>query len=339
MTEQAKETQDPADLCEPEEDSGGVNTPEYWSVLKKRRKMIGCIVAATVVLTSALSLFMTNIYQAKAVIIPVTVRESGSMGNASLAALASQIGGLPGISSPSAATSSEIVGLLNSNVLREKMIKQYNLMPVMFYKKWDVRQNDWKKGSAFSKWNPLVYLPSLTKTNSGALSKNARKKNPDAPDTWDALRMLDDMVKVNRNLKDNTITIFVDFYDPEMAARIAEYYLLTLTDYMSSEAKRVAATNRKYLEEQLGNTTDPIIKQKTYNMIAEQIETGMMAEVKENFAFKVIDPPLAPDRKIKPIRSKMVLLSLFISLILSICVAFFLEYLKKNKMKNGEVGI
>jgi len=68
-----------------------------------------------------------------------------------------------------------------------------------------------------------------------------------------------------------------------MASKIVEYYLATLTNYMSSETKRVANTNRKYLEEQLVNTSDPFIKQKIYNLIAQQIETAMMAEVKENF--------------------------------------------------------
>jgi uncharacterized protein involved in exopolysaccharide biosynthesis len=64
-------------------------------------------------------------------------------------------------------------------------------------------------------------------------------------------------------------------------------------------------------------------------MIAQQIETGMMAEVKENFAFKVIDPPLAPDKKIKPKRAQMVMLSLIVALFVGIFVAFFREYIEK----------
>ena len=85
----------------------------------------------------------------------------------------------------------------------------------------------------------------------------------------------------------------------------------------------------QYLEEQLGSTADPFIKQKTYNMIAQQIETGMMAEVKENFAFKVIDPPLAPDKKIKPKRVQMVMLSLIVALFVGVFAAFFREYIEK----------
>ena len=70
----------------------------------------------------------------------------------------------------------------------------------------------------------------------------------------------------------------------------------------------------------MGSTADPFIKQKTYNMIAQQIETGMMAEVKENFAFKMIDPPLAPDKTIRPKRGLIVILSMVMSLFLGICI-------------------
>jgi uncharacterized protein involved in exopolysaccharide biosynthesis len=59
----------------------------------------------------------------------------------------------------------------------------------------------------------------------------------------------------------------------------------------------------------------------------------MMAEVKENFAFKVLDPPIVPDQKIKPKRTQMVILALVASLFLGIFVAFFKEYLAKRKMQ------
>lgn len=305
-----------------------INLLDYWRVIREHRKMIAWVMGITIVATTVVSLCLTDIYRAKAVIIPVAVKDSSGGGSASLGILAQQFGGLPGIAMPASSTASEIVNLLNSNILREKMIQQYNLLPILFYNKWDAKKQIWKQGYATLLVNSLSAFP----------EKSSLKRYPDIPDTWDALRLLDKMVIVSRNTKENTITISVDFHDPELAAKIADYYLLTLTNYMSSEAKRVAATNRKYLEEQLGATTDPFIKQKTYNMIAQQIETGMMAEVKENFAFKVIDPPMAPDKNIKPKRLQMVLLSMVMSLFLGICLAFVLEYCNKIKTQNREVG-
>jgi len=273
---------------------------------------MGVAVFATVIAT----LFMTNIYEAKTVIAPVMGRDGGS-GSAGLSALAQQLGGISGATTSSQANAAEVVSLLNSNILKRKVIEQYKLMPILFSKQWDEKRQTWKRGFAILGFRLFNY--------------------ENIPNTWDALRLLEGIVKINRNNKDNTITISIYFHDPKLAAMIADYYLLTLTNYMSSEAKRVATTNRKYLEEQLGSTTDPFIKQKTYNMIAQQIENGMMAEVKENFAFKVIDPPLPPDRKIKPHRGLTVFFSLVISLFIGIGVVLFMEYYEKMNRERREV--
>ena len=136
-------------------------------------------------------------------------------------------------------------------------------------------------------------------------------------------------------MKEKSITISAEFDDPIIAANLVNYFLAALSDHMSSEAKRVAAINKKYLEEQLLQTADPFIKQKIYNMIAQQLETSMMAEVKENFSFKVIDPPKVPDLKIKPKRAQMVMIAFIMALFMGVFVAFFLEYLEKqNIMKS-----
>jgi uncharacterized protein involved in exopolysaccharide biosynthesis len=162
----------------------------------------------------------------------------------------------------------------------------------------------------------------------------ADKKEPGVPDMWDGIRALDAKVKIEYNLKEDIITIAVNFRDPDMAARIANYYIITLNDYMSSEARRTANINKEYLEKQLRVTNDNIIQQKIYNLIADKIETTMMAEVKENFAFKVLDPPMAPDMKSKPKRGLMVITAFIMSLFLGVFVVLFREYLKNVKAQS-----
>src|SRR3972149_6668447 len=319
---------------EPIEDE--INLLDLWRVICKRKILISLMVLTSVFGTGLYSLYMKDIYSSKAVITPISSKEGGGGG---LSALAQQFGGLPGISLPGSSSSSEIVNLLKSNILREKLIKRYNLLPVLFYEKWDEGKKDWKKGekSGFS-LNPFIYIQKVVaavkpKTQNSKLK--TQDQNDGNPTVWDGLRMLNGMVKVNNNAKDNTITVSVDFHDPETAARMVEYFLAALTDHMSGEAKRVASTNRKYLEEQLGATADPLLRQKIYNLIAQQIETSMMSEVKENFAFKVIDPPKVPDKKIKPKRSQMVMISFVTSLFAGIFIAFFIEYIAKMKEKGG----
>jgi len=337
MPEQADErTVQP---CERRFDDEGVNLLDCWEVLHRRRAVIFWTVMISVALTILATLFMTNVYRANAVIVPVTAKDGGTGGNAALTALASQFGGLTGISTPSSASTAEIISLLKSNILRERMIRQYDLLPLIFPERWDAGAGTWKRGGAGLSLHSLSEF-SLRKRRGAAVSSvSGVKKDPDVPDTWDALRRLDDMIAIRKDVKDQTITISADSPDPAVAARLVECLLVTLTNYMSSEAKRVAATNRRYLEEQLGSTADPIIRQKTYNMIAQQIETAMMAEVKENFAFKVIDPPLTPDRTVRPKRILMVAVSLAAALLIGTLLAFFLEYLKKEQARGREVGV
>ncbi|MGD0276259.1 MAG: Wzz/FepE/Etk N-terminal domain-containing protein [Syntrophales bacterium] len=314
-----------------------INLLELWQVIWKRRKLIIRIVLIVVLVTAISSLFMTNIYQSSAVITPV----SNQGGGGTMAALAQQFGGLAGmtnldIAMPGASSASDIMNLLKSNILRQKVIEQHNLLPILFYKDWDEKQKKWKKEEGGISLNPMEWMSSLV----GLFASHDAKKKKGIPDNWDALRLFDDIVDIKNDIKGNKITISVSFHDPEMAAKIVEYFISTLTDHMSSEAKRVAETNRKYLESQLIETSDPFIKQKIYNLIAQQIETAMIAEVKENFAFKVIDPPKVPDKKIKPKRTMIVLLSLFVALFMGIFVAFFLEYLEKarSQVSNGQIA-
>lgn len=329
MTEKNNRTEDDINCRRDFDQDDEINLLELWQVVWKRRKLIAYIVIACVVATVIVSLCMRNIYESSAVITPVETKSGGGSGGMAAALAAMGGGGLGGlIGLPESASSSEIMLLLNSNILREKIIKEHNLLPVLFADQWNEEKKTWKRG-VFS-LNPLTWISNLITAVKPA-DKKAVKKDPGVPDMWDGLRALENIVNVKSNIKEKSITIAVQFDDPVIAANIAGYTIAALNDHMSSEAKRVAAVNKKYLEEQLLQTADPLIKQKIYNMIAQQVETTMMAEVKENFSFKVIDPPKVPDRKVKPKRAQMVMLSFVVSLFIGVFIVFFLEYLEKIK--------
>lgn len=275
---------------EREEFSDEINLLDYWKVILKNKKYIIIIVSVAVAVTIVVSLLMTSVYEAKAVIAPASQQNVPS----SMGSLAAQFV----IATPAPSNVTEIVGLLNSNILREKLINKYNLLPVFF-------------------------------------KKDALEKKSEDEKIWEGLRFLEDVLKINFKQKDNIIELSMQFKDPNTAADILNYTLTELNEYMSSEAKRVAEANKKYLELQINETSDPFIKTKLYNLIAQQIEQSMMAEAKENFAFKVIDPSKAPDKRIKPKRTLMVIIAFVTSLFAGIFFAFFKEYIDKLKGKTG----
>jgi len=297
----------------------------YWRILQRRRRFIGWFVLSVVVLTTLVTLMMKNIYQATAVISPISTKDNSG----AISALAQQFGSLPVASILGApTTSTEIVNFLNSKILREKVIEKNNLLPVLFPNRWDKEKGGWKEGF-FSgiDLNPVTLIGRLADWIQPGRPE-PRTAKPGVPDLWDGLRKLENTVRIRNDQKWNSITIAVTHPDPDAAAKIAEHFLTALNDYMSSEARRVALVNRKYLEDQLNTTADPLIRQNIYNLIAQQIERSMTAEAKENFAFRVIDPPRVPDKKFKPQRAEIIVKSLFAALFFSVIMAFFLEYRK-----------
>lgn len=263
-----------------------INLLDYLKVILKHKRLIAWIIGVIVVLTAIVSLVMTPIYRAKAVILPIA--SQGERFGAS--AIASQFG----FAVPEQPNKSEIVGLLNGNILRERVLKRYKLLPVL-------------------------------------LEESSIKGKTEDEKLWMALRYLENTLKINPKQKENTIEISMEFKDPKVTSDIINYVLSEITDYMSGETRRVAETNQKYLESQIDKTADPFIKTKIYSLIAQQIETSAMAEAKENFAFKMIDPPKVPDKRIKPKRRLMVAISFVVSLFLGIFVAFGKEFLEKQK--------
>lgn len=302
---------------------------DYLHALWKRKVLIILPAAVAVFATAAYSLSMKDVYQATAVISPISDKGGGE----GISTLVQQFGGMVGISLPNSASSSEIINLLKSNVLREKVVEKYKLLPVLFPEDWDEGKNAWKRED---RGNLTMNLSSAVMKASEAFGANARAPRPGAesrggPTMWDAIRKLDGIVAVKNNPPSGTITISVDSQDPETAAAMVNYFLATLVDHMSEESRRVARANERYLEKLLMTTADPIIRQKIYNLIAQQIEVSMMAEMKENFAFKIIDPTRTPDVRIRPKRKQMVVLSLIISLFAGIFLALFAEHVKRHR--------
>ncbi len=304
-----------------------INLLDALRVVWRRRAFIAVFTLACALGAAMITLFMTDLYRASAILTPVNAKEK--IGG-ELSLIAQQIGGLSGITLPSSGSSSEIVSLLNSNILKEKVIKDYDLLPVLFPGQWDREKKAWKVPDK-SFFRPSAISGFLT----GSYRSAESPANAQGPTVWDGIRRLDEITKVNANAKDNTITLTVEFHDPVLAAKLAEHFLTALTLHMSGEAKRVAEVNRRYLVEQLGSSADPIIRQKIYNLIAQQVEVFMMSEVKENFAFKVIDPPRAADRRVWPRRSSIVELVFAASFLAASFGAFAIDYIENRLRKEG----
>jgi uncharacterized protein involved in exopolysaccharide biosynthesis len=259
-------------------------------LFKRRKYTFLLVVGVSVMATAVVSFLLPEIYEAKAVILPVSRQDSTT---AAKSAVAAQFG----LSAPDTSDSSEVVSLLESNVIKTRIFKKCGLLPFL------VQEEDLK-----------------------GKSENER--------LWEGIRRLRKTLRVDFNRKDNIIELSMQHREPAVAVRVLSCMLEELTGQMTGEARRVADTNRRYLESLIDETSDPFIRAKIYSLIAEQIQTAMLTEVKENFAFKVIDPPLEPDRKVKPNILLNIATSFIFASFVGAGVIFLREYLDAHAGKD-----
>lgn len=224
-------------------------------------------------------LLATPVYKADALIAPPEV--SGRPG---AGALLSQLGGLGGMMASQIGFGNNGLDrmeiLLTSRELNEKLIRDHDLLPELFPKLWDRKSKAWKAGVDTS----LLLRRGIEIMRTGVLD-------------------------VSTNPKKNVLTITASFRDSVMAASIVEFYLKTLNERIRSGVIADAEANRKFIEDQLATTLDPLLREKLQQLMSTEIEKSMLVSSK---SFDVLEKPTMPLFRSKPNKKAIFIMSLLL---------------------------
>jgi uncharacterized protein involved in exopolysaccharide biosynthesis len=138
---------------------------------------------------------------------------------------------------------------------------------------------------------------------------------------------LQSILKATSDKKKNVMTLSAQFKDPRLAKQILDYYVVGLSEFLRHQSLDESAAQQAQLYEQLTKTSDPLLKNKLYELIARQIEKETLAKVQRYYSFNVIDPAYVPERRFSPKRAQIVVLSIVVAAFFAIFLAFFLEYI------------
>ena len=82
----------------------------------------------------------------------------------------------------------------------------------------------------------------------------------------------------------------------------------------------------EYLREQVTNTSLADLQAVFFDLIQSQTETVMLAEVRQEYVFKVIDPAVAPEEKSKPSRALICVLGTLVGGMLGVVIVLLRHY-------------
>ncbi len=207
-----------------------INLLDYWHVILRHKKMIVAIVIAASIAAVIVSFVLPKKYKAEAVLIPITSKGSGGLSN-----IASQFGGLAslaGMSLPGGSPESDkFMAILTSRTLAENVINRENLMPILFEKKWDKKNEKWKSNSVDKK-----------------------------PTMEAAVIRMKGMIVILDDKKAKTIKISGKFETPELAARVVNAYVDELQQFINKNSFTMAKRNRIFIEGQLAQNKEELLE-------------------------------------------------------------------------------
>lgn len=257
-----------------------INFFDLLSILWGRRKLIIGTSMGAGLIALIITLFMTPIFRAEAVIKPVTPEPEKN-------SIISQFRGIvPGLEIGGSGSIEDLEVLLKSRDLTARVFEKYNLYPKIF-----PDQYDKKTGKFKAKFFSFDSEP---------------------PGEWDAIREAEDMLRVKANSSKGVINISFDSEGPQLSAQIVGYYLEEAKTRLQEETLLRARKNKQFIEEQLKLAVDPLIKERLYYLYGREVEKEMLAKNREQFAFTIVDPPKVPDRKSKPRRVILSFIVMFV---------------------------
>jgi hypothetical protein len=206
----------------------------------------------------------------------------------------------------SAGTTYERIAIIaKSHDLAEDVIRRHDLLPVLFHKVYDLKNNCWKMKDS-------TKIPTI---------RNGVKA------------LTGGVLSVSTDIKKQIVRLKINFHDPVLAEKLAEYYVDELDNKIKNDVIVESKVKRSYLEAQMKSTADPWVMQKLQALVVMEMEKSMMVAGR---SIVVLETPMVPLKRTAPKRKNIVAVWFFLGLFLS--AGFFLSLDKIKEMREKYRG-
>lgn len=225
-----------------------------------------------------LSLMMHPVYRASVVMVPV----DDASADGALGAAAGQLGGLAslvGLNVGGRSRTPEALAVLRSRQFLGTFFAEEQLLPILFSKHWDPGTNSW------------------TVTGDRV------------PTPGDAYRFFaKNVLNVSEDKKTSLVTLSVNWRNPAQAADWANKLASRLNAEMRVRAQQQADASVGFLKKELDSTLDIGTREAINRLMEVEIKRRMLANTRQEYAFRVVDWASTPEPKDKVSPKKLLML-------------------------------
>lgn len=267
------------------------------------KKLYILVFPFVVVLCTAIwSLTLSNTYLSEAILSPTEEASGGGLSN-----LSGQLGGLAslaGFSIGGDSTDQVTVALeiIKSRKFLSEFVEKYDIKPQL------MAATEWQSDTGKLLFDAEIYdVASQTWTRQ---PKDGRPSEPTALEVYERFK---ELLIVERDNATGLVKISLEFYSPQLAKEWLSLLIHQLNSDMRTREIQSTSENIEYLEVKVEQIGDIEMKSVFYQLIQEQTKQLMLAEVRADFVFTIIDPPYTPELKYAPRRALICIIAGFLS--------------------------
>ncbi|AQP35104.1 lipopolysaccharide biosynthesis protein [Vibrio anguillarum] len=295
-----------------------IDLRELFGALWKGKLLIVLCTAVFAVGGVIVALSKPNTYQAEASLVAANEDSGGG-----LASMAGQLGGLAslaGINLGSGRSGDKAMSLavLQSRQFINAFINRHQLLvPLMAAESWDRVSGE------------MVIDPALYDVETQQWIRKIEPPLSSTPSDWEAHKAFKEIFSVSEAKDNGLVKVSITHLSPLIAQQWVELLVKDLNDWIKNEKLTETRQNISYLEQQLEKTKLVDMQSVFYQLIEEQMKSLMLAEVKDEFAFKTIDPAVVPEEKAGPKRALICVLATLLGGMLGIAIVLVRFAFKK----------
>ncbi|EOV3437949.1 Wzz/FepE/Etk N-terminal domain-containing protein [Vibrio parahaemolyticus] len=301
-----------------------IDLRELFSALWKGKWIIIATTFIFAVSSVLYALSLPNIYKADALLAPAESSNGGG-----LSKMAGQLGGLAalaGVNLGGGETSQTdlAVQVMKSRQFVEAFINKHDLLvPLMAAKDWDLANNK------------LLLDEELYNPNTGEWLREPNGMRGAIPTAQEAFEVFSkEVLDVSQDKDSGLYTISVKNYSPYVAQQWVNWLIEDINKVMRERTIAETSQNLAYLNTQLQKTAVADMQSTFYKLIEEQTKSLMLAEVQEEFIFKVVDPAVVPELKDGPKRALICVLATLLGGMLGVAIVLVRFAFQKEDTKD-----
>jgi hypothetical protein len=296
-----------------------IDFEELFNVLWEGKRIIAYLTAFVFIIAVIISLLLPNIYESKALLVPVDSASgiSGALGNYS------GLAGLAGVSLPvdDEGNSQKALKKIKSlSFFENDILPNIYLPDLMAFKSWD------------SKTNTVLYDDSIYDTNNNIWVRDYSHPQQQIPSAQESFEVfIEKHLGLSEDKTSGFVTLSIKHKSPFIAKLWAELIIDKVNAFYRQKDKSESEKSVSYLNQQISMTSLSEIKEVMAQLMQEETKKLTLVEANQYYVFDFIDPPAVMEEKSEPKRALISILGFLFGGMLSIIAVLLRYYVLRKK--------